>query len=93
MGCGIQPNRSKATDNSTYLDNLEELDIKEHVSNVQNSPDVETPETAGQGSYLSHSQSNQEMMMNDDLTGNENSWKIIKNKDNCVQSSHSLLRE
>ena len=49
MGCGLQPNRSKATDNSKHVDNLEELDIKEHVKNVQNSPDVETPETSGQG--------------------------------------------
>ena len=48
VGCGLQPNRSKATDNSEHVDNLEELDIKEHVKNVQNSPDVETPETAGQ---------------------------------------------
>ena len=34
------------------IDNLEELNIKEHVKNVQNSPDVETPETAGQASCL-----------------------------------------
>ena len=44
VGCGQQPNRSKATD----VDNLEDLDM-EHVKNVQNSPDVETSETAGQG--------------------------------------------
>ena len=62
VGCGLQPNRSKATDNSS-VDNLEELDIKEHVKNVQNSSDVETPETSGQASYLSGSQSNQEMMI------------------------------
>ena len=67
VGCGLQPNRSKATDNSKLVDNLEELEIKEHVKNVQNSPDVETPETSGQASYLSGRQSNQEMMMNDDL--------------------------
>ena len=48
VGCGLHPTRSKATDNSKHVDNLEELDIKEHVKNVQNSPDVETPETAGQ---------------------------------------------
>ena len=42
MGCSLQPNRSKATDNSKHVDNLEELDIKEHVKNVQNSPDVDT---------------------------------------------------
>ena len=43
------PNRSKGTDNSKHVDNLEELDIiKEHVKNVQNSPNVESPETAGQ---------------------------------------------
>ena len=84
VGCGLQPNRSKATDNSKHVDNLEELDIKEHVKNVQNSPGVETPETAGQASYLSGSQSNQEMIMNDDVAGNENSWRIIKDKDNCV---------
>ena len=42
VGCGLQPNRSKATDNSKLVDNLEELDIKEHVKNVQNSPDVDT---------------------------------------------------
>ena len=84
VGSGLQPNRSKATDNSKHLDNLEELDIKEHVKNVQNSPDVETPETAGQGRCLSGSQSNQEMMMNDHVAGNENSWRIIKDKDNCA---------
>ena len=44
VGCGLQPNRSKATDNSKGVDNLEEL-----FKNVQNSPDVETPETSGQG--------------------------------------------
>ena len=27
----VQPNRSKATDNSKHVDNLEELNIKEHV--------------------------------------------------------------
>ena len=48
VGCGQQPNRSKATDNSKHVDNLKELDM-EHVKNVQNSSDVETPETAGQG--------------------------------------------
>ena len=46
VGCGLQPNRSKATDISKGVDNLEELDIKEHVKNLQNSPDVETPETS-----------------------------------------------
>ena len=75
VGCGLQPNRSKATDNSKHVDNLEELDIKEHVKNVQNSPDVETPETSGQASYLSGSQSNQEMM-NDDLAGNETAREL-----------------
>ena len=30
VACGLQPNRSKATDNSKRVDNLEELDIKEH---------------------------------------------------------------
>ena len=49
VGCGLQPNQSKATDNSKHVNNLEELNIKEHVKNVQNSPDLETPETAGQG--------------------------------------------
>ena len=48
VGCGQQPSRSKATYNSKHVDNLEELDM-EHVRNVQNSSDVETPETAGQG--------------------------------------------
>ena len=49
VGCGLQPNRSIGTDNTKHVDNLEELDIiKEHVKNVQNSPDVESPETAGQ---------------------------------------------
>ena len=76
MGCGVQPNRSKATDNSKSVDNLEELDIKEHVKNVQNSPDVETPETSGQVSYLSGNQSNHEMMMNDDVVGNETAGKL-----------------
>ena len=84
VGCGLQPNRSKATDNSKHLDNLDELDIKAQVKNVQNSPYVETPDTTGQGSYLSGSQRNQEMMMKDDMAGNENSWRIIKDKDNCV---------
>ena len=73
MGCGLQPNRNKATDNSKHVDNLEELDIKEHIKNVQNSPDVET---AGQASYLSGSQSNQEMMMNDDVAGNETAGEL-----------------
>ena len=73
---GLQPNRSKATDNSKRVDNLEELDIKEHVKNVQNSPDVETPETSGQASYLSGSQSNREMMMNDDVAGNETAGEL-----------------
>ena len=50
--------------------------FKEHVKNVQNSPDVETPETSGQGSYLSGSQSNQEMMMNDDVAGNETAGEL-----------------
>ena len=76
VACGLQPNRSKATDNSKLVDNLEELDIKEHVKNVQNSPDVETPETSGQVSYLSGSQSNQEMMMNDDVAGNETAGEL-----------------
>ena len=58
------------------VDNLEELDIKEHVKNVQNSPDVETPETSGQASYQSGSQSNQEMMMNDDVAGNETAGEL-----------------
>ena len=31
VACGLPPNRSKATDNSKSVDNLEELDIKEHV--------------------------------------------------------------
>ena len=26
VGCGLQPNRSKVTDNSKHVDNLEELD-------------------------------------------------------------------
>ena len=52
MGGGLQPNRSKATDNSKHVDNLEELDFNEHAKNVQNSPDVEAPETAVQASYL-----------------------------------------
>ena len=76
VGCGLQPNRSKATDNGKQVDNLEELDIKEHVNNVQNSPDVEIPETSGQVSYLSGSQSNQEMMMNDEVTGNETAGEL-----------------
>ena len=71
--CGLQPNRSKATDNSKRVDNLEELDIKEHVKNVQNSPDVET---SGQASYLSGSQSNQDVMMNDDVAGNETAGEL-----------------
>ena len=40
--------RSRGIDNSKHVDNLEEFNIKEHVKNVLNSPDVETPETAGQ---------------------------------------------
>ena len=76
VDCDLQPNRSKATDNSKRVDNLEELDIKEHVKNVQNSPDVETPETSGQASYLSGSQSNQEMKMNDDVAGNETAGEL-----------------
>ena len=43
VGCGLQPNRSIGTDNSKHVDNLEELGIKEHVKNMQNSLDVETP--------------------------------------------------
>ena len=39
VGCCLQPNRSKGLDNSKHVDNLKELDIKEHVKN-QNSPDV-----------------------------------------------------
>ena len=31
VACGLQPHRSKAADNSKCVDNLEELDIKEHV--------------------------------------------------------------
>ena len=50
MGCSLQPNRSRGIDNSKHVDNLEELKIKEHVKNLQNSPDVETTETAGQAS-------------------------------------------
>ena len=73
---GSTTHRSKAADNSKLVDNLEELDIKEHVKNVQNSPDVETPETSVQASYLSGSQSNQEMMMNDDLAGNETAGEL-----------------
>ena len=76
VGCGLQPNRSKATDNGKQVDNLEELDITEHVKNVQNSPDVATPETSGQASYLSGSQSNQEMMMNDEVAGNETAGEL-----------------
>ena len=41
-------NRSKGIDNSKHVDNLEELNIKEHVKTLQNSPDVESPETGGQ---------------------------------------------
>ena len=48
----------------------------EHVKNVQNSPVVETPETSGQASYLSGRQSNQEMMMNDDVAGNETAEEL-----------------
>ena len=49
VGYGLQPNRSRGIDNSKHVDNLEELDIiKEHVKNVQNSPDRESPETARQ---------------------------------------------
>ena len=40
------------------VDNLEELDIKEHAS------------------YLSGSQINQEMMMNDDVAGNETAGEL-----------------
>ena len=76
VACGLQPNRSKATDNSKHVDNLEELDIKEHVKNVQNSPDVETTETYGQASYLSGNQSNQEMMINDDVAGSETAGEL-----------------
>ena len=50
--------------------------ILRNMLNVQNSPDVETPETAGQVSYLSGSQSNQEMMMNDDVAGNETAGEL-----------------
>ena len=45
VGCGLQPNRSKP------VNYLKELDIKEHVKNVQNSP-----ETVGQASYKAGSQ-------------------------------------
>ena len=64
--CGLQPDRHKATDNSKRVG----------VKNVQNSPDVETPETSGQGSYLSGSQSNQEVMMKDDVAGNETAGEL-----------------
>ena len=64
--CGLQPDRSKATDNSKRVG----------VKNVQNSPDVETPETSGQASYLSGSQSNQEVMMKDDVAGNETAGEL-----------------
>ena len=52
--CGLclQPKRSKGIDNSKHVDNLDELDIKEHVTNVQNSPDVESPDRARRASYL-----------------------------------------
>ena len=50
MGCGVQPNRSKGIDNSKHVDNLEEFNITEQVKKVQNSPDVESPERAGQAS-------------------------------------------
>ena len=43
---------------------------------MRNSPDVETPETSGQASYLSGNQSNQEMMMNDDVAGNETAGEL-----------------
>ena len=72
----LQPTRSKATDNSKGVDNLEELDIYRTCKNVQNSPVVETPETSGQASYLSGRQSNQEMMMNDDVAGNETAEEL-----------------
>ena len=42
---------------------------------------IESPETALQASYLLGSQRNLEMinmMMNDDVAGIENSWRIIK---------------
>ena len=49
VGCGLQPNRSRGIDNSKHVDNLEELDIiKEHIKNIGNSPDIESPETARQ---------------------------------------------
>ena len=64
--CGLQPDRSKATDNSKRVG----------VKNVQNSPDVETPDTSGQVSYLSGSQSNQEVMMKDDVAGNETAGEL-----------------
>ena len=76
VGCGLQPNRSKATDNSKGVDNREELDIKEHIKNVQNLPDIETPETSRQASYLSGNQSNQEMIMNDAVAGNETAGEL-----------------
>ena len=43
---------------------------------MQNSPDIETPETSGQASYLSGNQSNQEMMTNDDVAGNETAGEL-----------------
>ena len=49
MVCGLQPNRSRGIDNSKHVDNLEELDIiKEHIKNIGNSLDIESPETAQQ---------------------------------------------
>ena len=41
MGYGLQPNRSKGIENSKHVDNLEKLNIREHVKKKQNSPDVD----------------------------------------------------
>ena len=53
MGCGLQSNGSKGIDNRKHVDNQDEVNIKEHVKDLQNSPDLESPETAGPVSYLS----------------------------------------
>ena len=39
VGCDLQPDINKGTDNNKHVDNLEELNIKKHVKNVQKSSD------------------------------------------------------
>ena len=60
VGCGLQPNRSKATDISKGVDNLEELD--RNMLRI-----CRTHHMWRHLRHLTGSQSNQEMMMNDNV--------------------------